>query len=80
MEQIIKPFTKMEHRVLSNKRNHKIALTKDNEVIWLRRVGKQWERNMGSKEFKDIKQANYWLRDTIKEHYKKSFIPKSKKV
>ena len=70
-------FTSMQHRGLSNQRNHRIFLL-DDEVIWVRKIGNEWERNMPSKEFRDLKQASYWMRETLKTHYKKSFNRKKR--
>ena len=71
-------FTTMEHRGLANIENHDIFTTTDEEIIWLRKVGKEWERNLPMKEFKDVYQASNWLRIALKDHYRRSFVRKKK--
>ena len=73
MEQVIVPYTSMEHRQLSFQKNHKISTTHTGEVIWMMKLGIRWIRNMQMKEFRDTQQAYNWMRDAVKEHYKKSF-------
>ena len=78
---MIKPFSTMQHRGLANIKNHEISTNEFNEVIWMRKVGKEWERNMPYKEFKDVYQASNWLKTTLNTHYKKSlFVRRSLQI
>ena len=75
---MIKPFSSMQHRGLANIKNHDIYTTDDGEIIWMRKVGKEWERNMPNKEFEHVQQASHWLRTALGYHYKRSFVRKVK--
>ena len=67
---IQKRFSLDQHRQLSNKDNHRIFLSDNNEVIWNRRIDGQWQRSYIDKEFSHVDQAYSWLYAALHKHFK----------
>ena len=63
-------FTLHQHAQLSNKDNHQIFLSANDEVIWNRRIDDVWQRTFTDKEFSSVDQAYSWLYTTLARHYK----------
>ena len=70
-EQAARRFSLNQHRELSDRNNHNITVNEHGEVVWHRKIGKHWERNMIDKEFKNITQAYEWCYAAMANHHKK---------